>query len=89
MIIREGSEVGELKVDDPAAAARAVETALTPFFHPILIQDRIQRGEDTDADLREQIRLLGKLSASRPHEPTNVRSGSRREERAPAKTGKE
>jgi ABC-type Fe3+-hydroxamate transport system substrate-binding protein len=39
---------------------RQRRTALTPFFHPILIQDRIQRGEDTDADLREQIRFIGK-----------------------------
>ncbi len=59
-IIREGSEVGELKVDDAAEAARAVNSALTPFFHPILIQCRIQHGEDTETGLRDQIRVIQK-----------------------------
>jgi hypothetical protein len=36
-IIRYGIEAGELKVEDPAEAARAVNTAFTPFFHPILM----------------------------------------------------
>jgi AcrR family transcriptional regulator len=59
-IIREGIEVGELKVDDAAEAARAVNSALTPFFHPILIQCRIQQGEDTEIGLRDQIRFIQK-----------------------------
>jgi AcrR family transcriptional regulator len=57
-IIREGVEAGELKVDDPAEAARAVNTAFTPFFHPILIEHCVQHGEDTEAGLREQIRFI-------------------------------
>ena len=57
-IIREGIEAGELKVEDPAEAARAVNTAFTPFFHPILIEHRVQHGEDTEAGLREQIRFI-------------------------------
>jgi AcrR family transcriptional regulator len=56
-IIREGTEAGELKVEDPAEAARAVNTAFTPFFHPILIEHCVQHGEDTEAGLREQIRF--------------------------------
>ena len=59
-IIREGVEAGELKVDDPAEAARAVNTAFTPFFHPILIEHCVQHGEDTEAGLREQIRFIVK-----------------------------
>jgi AcrR family transcriptional regulator len=57
-IIREGIEAGELKVEDPAEAARAVNTAFRPFFHPILIEHCVQHGEDTDAALREQIRFI-------------------------------
>ena len=57
-IIREGIEAGEFKVEDPAEAARAVESAFTPFFHPILIEHCLQRGEDTEAGLREQIRFI-------------------------------
>ena len=57
-IIREGIEAGELKVKDPAEAARAVKTVFTPFFHPILIEHCLQYGEDTEAALREQIRFI-------------------------------
>jgi AcrR family transcriptional regulator len=57
-IIREGIEAGEFEVEDPAEAARAVETAFTPFFHPILIEHCVQHGEDTEAGLREQIRFI-------------------------------
>jgi AcrR family transcriptional regulator len=57
-IIREGTEAGELKVEDPAEAARAVNTAFTPFFHPILIEHCVHHGDDTEAGLREQIRFI-------------------------------
>jgi AcrR family transcriptional regulator len=57
-IIREGIEAGDFKVEDPAEAARAVNTAFTPFFHPILIEHCLQHGEDTEAGLREQIRFI-------------------------------
>jgi AcrR family transcriptional regulator len=58
VIIREGIEAGELEVEDPAEAARAIKTAFTPFFHPILIEHCVQHGEDTEAGLREQIRFI-------------------------------
>ena len=58
MIIREGNEAGEFKVEDPSQAARAVEAAFIPFFRPILIEHRLQHGEDTEAGLREQIRFI-------------------------------
>jgi hypothetical protein len=57
-IIREGTDAGELKVEDPAEAARVVNAAITPLFHPILIEHCVQRGEDTEAGLREQIRFI-------------------------------
>jgi AcrR family transcriptional regulator len=57
-IIREGIEAGEFEVEDPAEAARAVKTAFTPFFHPILIEHCVQHGEDTESCLREQIRFI-------------------------------
>lgn len=57
-IIREGSEAGEFKVEDPAEAARAIKTAFTPFFHPLLIEHCLQHGEDTETGLREHIRFV-------------------------------
>lgn len=57
-IIRDGIEAGEFEVEDPVEAARAVKTAFTPFFHPILIEHCLQLGEDTEAALREQIRFI-------------------------------
>jgi len=57
-IIGEGVEAGEFEVEDPAEAARAVTTAFTPFFHPVLIEHCVQRGEDTEANLRAQSRFI-------------------------------
>jgi AcrR family transcriptional regulator len=57
-IIREGIEAGEFEVEDAAKAVRAVKSAFTPFFHPILIEHGVQHGEDTEAGLREQIRFI-------------------------------
>jgi AcrR family transcriptional regulator len=59
-LIREGVEAGEFDVDDAAEAARAVGSAFMPFFHPILIEHRLQHGEDTEAGLRDQIRFIQK-----------------------------
>ncbi|MER9236660.1 TetR/AcrR family transcriptional regulator [Mesorhizobium sp. M0622] len=57
VIIREGIESSEFKVDDSAGAARAVHTAFAPFLHPILIEHCLEHGEDTEVGLREQIRF--------------------------------
>ena len=57
-IIREGIEAGEFAVEDAAEAARAVKSAFTPFFHPSLIEHCVRHGEDTEADLRNQIRFI-------------------------------
>ena len=57
-IIREGIEAGEFEVEDAAEAARAVKSAFTSFFHPILIEHCVRHGEDTEADLRDQIRFI-------------------------------
>ena len=57
-IIREGIEAGELTIADAAEGARAVKSAFMPFFHPILIEDCVRSGEDTEASLREQIPFI-------------------------------
>jgi AcrR family transcriptional regulator len=62
-IMREGIEAGQIEIEDPAEAARAVKTAFMPFFHPILIERCVQHGEDTEAGLREQIRFILKALA--------------------------
>ncbi len=57
-VIREGMEAGEFENEDAAEAARAVMSAFMPFFHPILIEHRVQHGDDTEAGLRDQIRFI-------------------------------
>lgn len=57
-IIREGIEAGEFEIEDAAEAARAVKSAFMPFFHPILIEQCVQHGQDTEAGLRDQIRFI-------------------------------
>jgi AcrR family transcriptional regulator len=57
-IIRDGDEAGEFDVEDAAQAARAVRSAFMPFLHPILIEHRVQHGEDTEAGLRDQIGFI-------------------------------
>jgi len=80
-ITREESEVGELKADDAVEAARAFNSALMHFFHPILIQCRIPNGEDTETGSRDQVRFLGLPGkAATPwdvHDSSHLR-GSRR-----------
>lgn len=57
-IIREGVQTGEFEVEDAAEAARAVNAAFMPFFHPMLIEHCLQCGEDPEAGLRVQIRFI-------------------------------
>jgi hypothetical protein len=57
-IVREGIEAGEFNVEDPAEAARSVNTAFMPFLHPILIEHCVQHAADTEAAMREQIRFV-------------------------------
>ncbi|WP_348628872.1 TetR family transcriptional regulator [Sinorhizobium sp. CCBAU 05631] len=64
-IVREGKEADEFEVEDPAETACAVNTAFTPFFHPILIEHSVRRGEDTEAALREQFRFIQKALGQR------------------------
>jgi AcrR family transcriptional regulator len=76
VIIREG--IDAVEVEDAAEAARAVKSTFTPFFHPILIEHCVRHGEDTEADLRNQIRFILKaLGRSReagalPHSQNDI-----------------
>jgi AcrR family transcriptional regulator len=57
-IIREGIEAGEFTIEDAAQAARSVMTAFIPFYHPILVEQWVRNGEDTEAGLHDQIRFI-------------------------------
>jgi len=57
-IVREGIEAGEFSIEDAAQAARSVMTAFTPFYHPILVEQWVRNGEDTEAGLHDQIRFI-------------------------------
>jgi AcrR family transcriptional regulator len=58
MIVREGIEAGEFGVEDAAQAARSVMNAFTPFYHPVLVEQRVRNGEDTETGLRDQIHFF-------------------------------
>jgi AcrR family transcriptional regulator len=76
--IREGIQAGEFEVEDVAKAARAVKSAFMAFSHPMLIKHCVRHGEDTEADLRNQIRFilkaLGKSDSAwaRPQRSSSV-----------------
>ena len=66
-LICEGLQAGEFKVEDAEEAARGAITAFLPFFHPALVEQRVQEEEDTAAAVRAQIHFimqaLGKFEA--------------------------
>lgn len=57
-IVREGIEAGEFKVKDAAQAARSAMNAFMPFYHPILVEQRVRNGEDSETGLREQLGFI-------------------------------
>ncbi|OBZ93478.1 TetR family transcriptional regulator [Pararhizobium polonicum] len=57
-IVREGIEAGEFEFEDAAQAARSVMNAFTPFYHPVLVEQRVRNGEDTETGLRDQIHFF-------------------------------
>ena len=73
-LICEGIEAGDFDVEDAAEAARAVKSAFMPFFHPILIEHCVHRGEDTEAGLRDQIRFILKALGKSDSASTQARS---------------
>ncbi|MBB2670467.1 UNVERIFIED_ORG: AcrR family transcriptional regulator [Rhizobium esperanzae] len=59
-LVREGLQTGEFKVEDADEAARGIITAFLPFFHPVLVEQRVQEGEATAVSLHAQIRFIMK-----------------------------
>lgn len=57
-IVREGIEVGEFNIEDAAQAARSVMNAFMPFYHPVLVEQWVRNGEDTETGLHDQIRFI-------------------------------
>ncbi len=60
-IVMDGIVSGEFEVQDPGREARNVMTAFTPFYHPVLVEQEVREGNDTEAGLRDQIAFLIKL----------------------------
>lgn len=65
MIVREGIEAGEFGVQDAAQAARSVMNAFMPFYHPVLVEQGVRSGEDTEARLLAQIGFIRKALGAR------------------------
>ncbi|ULR43613.1 TetR/AcrR family transcriptional regulator [Rhizobium sp. K102] len=59
-LVREGQQTGEFKVDDADEAAQGIITAFLPFFHPILVEQRVQEAGATAVSLDAQIRFIMK-----------------------------
>ncbi|WP_245472306.1 TetR/AcrR family transcriptional regulator [Rhizobium jaguaris] len=57
-IIRQGLQTGEFQVEDADHATRGVITAFLPFFHPVLLEQRVQEGEDIAEAAHVQIRFI-------------------------------
>ncbi|WP_432416826.1 hypothetical protein [Rhizobium leguminosarum] len=57
-LVREGVQTGEFKVEDADEAARGIITAFLPFFHPVLVEQRVQEGEATAVSVHAQIRFI-------------------------------
>lgn len=57
-IVTEGIEAGAFGVGDAAQAARSVMNACTPFYHPVLVEQGVRNGEDTEDGLRDQIHFI-------------------------------
>ncbi|PDT00898.1 TetR family transcriptional regulator [Rhizobium chutanense] len=59
-LVREGRQTGEFNVEDADEAARGIITAFLPFFHPVLLEQRVQEGKATAVSLHAQIRFIMK-----------------------------
>ncbi|MFS8116072.1 TetR family transcriptional regulator [Rhizobium jaguaris] len=57
-IIRQGLQTGEFQVDDAGHATKGVITAFLPFFHPVLVEQRVQEGENMTGAVHAQIRFI-------------------------------
>ena len=57
-IIRQGLRSGELLVEDADHATRGVIIAFLPFFHPVLVEQRLQEGEGIAEAVHAQIRFI-------------------------------
>jgi AcrR family transcriptional regulator len=57
-IVTEGIEAGEFNIENAAQAARSVMNAFMPYYHPILVEQCVRNGDDTEAGLRDQIRFI-------------------------------
>lgn len=57
-IIEEGTEAGDLCVNDAGEAARSAMNAFSSFYHPILIEARVREPEDAKQGLDQQISFI-------------------------------
>ncbi|MGO6785813.1 hypothetical protein ACCS70_21880 [Rhizobium ruizarguesonis] len=57
-IIEEGADAGNFSVIDAAIAARSAMNAFVPFYHPVLVEERVRNAENAEEGLGEQISLI-------------------------------
>jgi len=74
-LVREGLEAGEFKVEDADDAAWGAITAFLPFFHPILLEQRVKDGEDAAAAVNAQIRFIMRALGKSENCPSSARPG--------------
>lgn len=65
-IIEEGTEAGDLCVNDAGEAAGSAMSAFSSFYHPVLVEARVREDEDAKQSLDQQISfIMSALGSSR------------------------
>ncbi|MFS2176939.1 TetR/AcrR family transcriptional regulator [Rhizobium pisi] len=54
-IIEEGTAASTFKVIDAAIAARSAMNAFAPFYHPVLVEERVRNAGNAGDGIREQV----------------------------------
>ncbi|OWV97380.1 hypothetical protein ATY81_08055 [Rhizobium sp. R72] len=57
-VICDGQKASEIPATDPSKTAQSIITAMTPFLHPVLVEQRVFDGGDIDADLDLHVRFI-------------------------------
>ncbi|WP_335727674.1 TetR/AcrR family transcriptional regulator [Rhizobium leguminosarum] len=57
-IIEEGADAGSFSVIDAAIASRSAMNAFVPFYHPVLVEERVRNAGNAEEGLGEQISFI-------------------------------
>ena len=58
LVLRDGIDAGEFDLVDPRETAELMMRSLITFCHPLLVSERVEEGEDVEAQARASVRFL-------------------------------